>query len=126
MKLTELSTRVEDISRYLGFHYDPHVGYLFREYGRIFRQYHGLTGLERPNHVEIHHVVVERLDAAYNAYLESRKHKEHYPPPKITRSDPLVVPNSGQRCMSKFMDVNGVIKQRSRVREGRNNPRKRS
>ena len=125
MKLAELSTKVEEIVGHLSTRNDPHVLYLFGLYTCAFRAYHQLTSnIHHPNQVEVHPEVIKPFNAVYEAYLGSIKNKDRYAPLPVTFGDPLVVPTSGQRCRSRFTDANYVIKQRSRIKEGRNNNHK--
>lgn len=121
MKLVELSTKVEEVTKYLREHDDPHVRYLFSSYINLFRITHNLTGLSCPKEVKVNPKVVELFDHVYKAYLESSRHKEDYPPPPVTFGDPLVVPMSYRVCRRKVFNHNGVILQRNRILEGRVN-----
>lgn len=125
MKLAELSTKVEEIAGYLREHDDPHVRFLFGSYTSAFRAYHKLTSnIHHPKQVEVHPAVIGPFNAVYEAYLDSREHANDYPPPRTVLGDPLVVPTLEQYCRGLFVNHNGVIPQRSRIKEGRSNGRK--
>ncbi len=125
MNLAELSTKVKEVTNYLRDHGDPHVGYLICRYMSLFRITHSLKDMSRPATLTVDQKVVDFFfDYVYKAYLDSYAHKEDYPPPRVTFGDPLVLPTSDQYFRRRVFDHNGVIPQRSRIKEGRNNCRK--